>query len=439
VPPATQRPPFFRSALSTYATNIAGAAFSFASVLITARALGVSGRGSIAFLTTVAVIAGRFATLGVDQANANLAGREPHLTRALATTSLALSLLSGALAAGFVGLLIALFPDVGAGSATENLILALTAIPVLTWTFALDRLLRAHYRVSLANLAWLLGPVVSVVVNGSLALMDVLTVGTAVAAWAGGQLLALLLLAWGIVRHLGGFGAFDLRLARRMLGFGLKAYAGEVMLLGNYRMDQWLLGAIAGPRQLGLYSVAVAWVETLFFLPTALTLVQRPDLVRASPEEAKRQASIVFRGAVLITLLLAAALVILAPFLCVTLFGESFRDSVGMLRLLSVGAAGIVALKLFGNALTAQRRPLLETAAIGAAFVCIVALDLILIPPHGGVGAAIASSAAYTIGGIAAALIFIRALSGRLADLLPRGTELVWLWRQVRSRLAPVR
>ena len=129
-------------------------------------------------------------------------------------------------------------------------------------------------------------------------------------------------------------------------------------------LDQWVLGGIAGSRELGLYCVAVAWVQALSFLPTALMLVQRPDLVRASSREAERQASIVFRGTLLITLVLAVGMAALAPFLCVTAFGESFRESVGMLRVLTVGAFGIVALKLLGDALTARRKPMLDTTAI---------------------------------------------------------------------------
>ncbi len=161
--------------------------------------------------------------------------------------------------------------------------------------------------------------------------------------------------------------------------------------------------------------------------------VQRPDLVRASPPEAERQASIVFRAALLITLILAVAMIALAPFLCVTLFGESFRGSVEMLRVLALGAFGIVALKLLGNALTAQRKPLLETAAVSGAFACTVALDVILIPSHGGLGAAVASSVAYVLGGVLVSLIFTRALKGRLRDLVPRGSDLVWVWLRARA------
>lgn len=434
-PAATpQRPPFLRSATSTFATNLAIAGLSFVSVLITARLLGVSGRGSVAFLTTIAFLTAQLATLGIFQAVANFAAREPHLTRALAGTSVALSMLFGVVAAAAVAVIVVVFPAAGGGSGTWDLAMVLAAIPMLVLQPCLDQLLRAHYAFTLANAVWVLTVVANVILVAVLGIVGVLTVSTAVASWIAGQLLRTALLSWGVVRRLDGFGRFDAALTRRLLSFGLKAYFGRVMLLGNYRLDQWILGGIAGPRELGLYSVAVAWVEALFFLPTALTMVQRPDLVRASPEEAQRQALVVFRATLLITFVLAVAMFALAPFLCVTLFGESFRESVAMLRALIVGAFGIVALKLFGNALTAQRKPMLETAAIATAFVCIVALDVTLIPAYGGLGAAVASSIAYIVGGLAMTLIFTRALGGRLRDLVPRGSEIMWLWRRLRAR-----
>ena len=110
------------------------------------------------------------------------------------------------------------------------------------------------------------------------------------------------------------------------------------MLLGNYRLDQWLLGAIAGSRELGLYSVAVAWAEALWFLPTTLSAVQRPDLVRAAKREAARLSTLIFRAAMVLTLVAAAAMLLLAPFLCVTIFGEEFRGSIIDLRVLVLGS-----------------------------------------------------------------------------------------------------
>jgi O-antigen/teichoic acid export membrane protein len=414
------RPPLAASVLAAYGTNLAVAVLSLVNVLITARALGPSGRGEVAFLTTVAFLTAQLAAMGIHQANINFAGRDPALRPALVVNSLVLSLLCGGAAAVGVAAVVIVFPAVGAAASGQLLALALASVPVMILQLALQQLAVADYRFRASNGAWLLVPLVACVVNGTLALAGVLSVGAAVGAWVGGQVLATLVL-WRAVRH--PLRRPDPALARRMLAFGLQTHAGRVMLFGSYRLDQWILGAVAGPRELGLYSVAVAWAEVLFFLPTALATVQRPDLVRADRPSAARQAARAFRPAVLFTAALTLAIVVLAPLLCVGFFGEPFRESVGQVRILALGAFGIVALKLLGATLTAQRMPLRETAAIAFAFVAIVALDAVLIPAHGGTGAAIASTVAYTAGGIAVVAIFARSLPTRARSLIPRPSD----------------
>ncbi len=201
------------------------------------------------------------------------------------------------------------------------------------------------------------------------------------------------------------------------------------MLLGNYRLDQWLLGAISGSRQLGIYSVAVSWAEVLFYLPTTLAAVQRPDLVRAGRRSAATHAATVFRAATVLTAVLAIGLIIAAPVLCATIFGEEFRDSIFDLRVLALGAFGIIALKQLGNALTAQGRPTLASTAIGIGFVATLVLDVLLIPSHGAAGAAVASTLSYTVGGIAVVVIFSRALGTSPVALLPRLADVAALAR----------
>jgi len=96
---------------------------------------------------------------------------------------------------------------------------------------------------------------------------------------------------------------------------------------------------------------------------------------------------------------------------------------VDQLRILAIGGLGILAAKLLGSALIAQRRPLLETIATAGAFVATLVLDVILIPRHGGLGAAIASSTAYSVGGLLVALIAARTLRFSLADLVPTPSD----------------
>src|SRR5436190_23975036 len=78
------RPPFFRSLVGTFGTNVAVAVLSLANVLIMARALGPTGRGDFAFLTTVAGVPALLATLGINQSNANFGAERAEDTPALA-------------------------------------------------------------------------------------------------------------------------------------------------------------------------------------------------------------------------------------------------------------------------------------------------------------------------------------------------------------------
>jgi O-antigen/teichoic acid export membrane protein len=420
---AGQRRSFASAVVETFSANVVVSALSLVNVVVTARALGPAGRGEVAFLTTMAGITSQLAALGVQQANVNLAGGRPKLVPALLANSLALACLLGAAASSIVAGAVALVPAVGGGVATPLLAFVLATLPVLILRLYLEYLAYADYRFRLANVSWMLISLVTCTVNGTLAVLDVLSVAVAVGSWVGGQALAAALLWW----QLGGFRRrprdFDGALARQALGFGLRAHGGRVMLLGNYRVDQWILGSVAGQRELGLYSIAVSWAETLFFLPAAMAAVQRPDLVRADAGEAGRRAAFVFRTAAAATIVATLAVLVLAPVLCVGFFGENFVDAVGPLRVLAVGALGIAALKLLGNALTAQNMPLRETAAIGVSFAAILALDIALIPRYGADGAAIASAIAYSLGGVAVALIFVRSLPARLSWLVPRPAD----------------
>ena len=418
-----QRPSIVSSTLLTFGTQLGIAALSLVNVLIVARALGPDGRGQIAFLTTLSYLTSQIALLGVEQANVNLAGAEPETRSALAGNSLVLAFVFGLVAAAAVAAVILFFPNVGEQIDPRLRWLALGTIPVLILQTYLLLLMRADYRFVYTSAASLIVPVINVGVNASLSILGLLTVGRAFGTWVAGQVLATVILAWWLHGRLAGFGRPDAALARRAIGFGVKAHIGRVMMLGNYKLDQLLVGIMAGSRELGLYSVAVAWAEALFYLPTAVAAVQRPDLVRTSKKEAADQSVVAFRAVLLVTVALAAGLIVAAPFLCVVAFGAAFRGSIDDLRVLALGAFGIVALKLLGSALTAQRRPLLETAAISIAFTVTVVLDVLLIPDYGGLGAAVASAVAYIGGGVAVVVLFGRGLGVRLARLVPRPSD----------------
>src|SRR5438270_9960063 len=287
--------------MGTYGTQVAGAVLGLVNVLIVSRSLGPEGRGNVAFLLTMAMLVSQLSNLGVQSSVMNFGGRDRKLLPTLAGTSVAVSLVLGGLAMGVVAGLIELFPAVGGHTDVLTRWIALGCVPALVLSYYLYMVALVEYRFAVSNIVILLGPVGSALTNLVLAATGELTVRGAVVAWAGGQVLGLIVIVWYIHRRLDGFGRADYRLSKSMVGFGVKTHAGQIGMVGNYRLDQWLLGSISGPKALGLYSVAVAWSEVLFFLPNALATVQRPDLVRADREGASRQASVGFRAGALLT------------------------------------------------------------------------------------------------------------------------------------------
>ncbi|HEY7707612.1 MAG TPA: hypothetical protein VH968_10635, partial [Gaiellaceae bacterium] len=64
-------------------SKVAGNAGFFVAVLFLARGLGPTGRGTIAFITVTALVAARFAGLGIGEATAVFVARRPEARGAL--------------------------------------------------------------------------------------------------------------------------------------------------------------------------------------------------------------------------------------------------------------------------------------------------------------------------------------------------------------------
>lgn len=431
----TVRPDATRSALLMFGTSLTVSALSLVNVLVTSRALGVSGRGQVAFLLTVGSLTAHLATLGVQEANANTASSSPHRTPPLAGNSVVLALLLGTAAAAGLAGLVAVVPAVGGSAPRWLLGVVLATLPVLVLHVYLQQIALAHYRFGVMAAAALLTPVLNAVVNTVLALAGVLTVAATVGAWLVGQALATALYALVIVRHLGGFSRPDRRLAAESLRFGARAHVGRTLSWGSYRLDQWLVGVLGGDRMLGLYSVAVSFSEMLFLVPQVMQTVVRPDLVRADREQARRQTAAVVRIGVLLVLPAVVGVVVLAPFLCVTVLGPDFAGSVTPLRVLTLGSFGVLALKVYGSAMLARGRPMMDSAAVAPALVTMLALDALLVPAAGALGAAVASSAAYLVGGAIAVVLARQVLGGGFRDLVPTPADV----RDLRSRATTAR
>jgi O-antigen/teichoic acid export membrane protein len=423
------------NSLRVLCAQVAGNAGYFASVLLLARALPPAGRGTVAFVTVAALLTSRVAVLGSGDAGKVLAARRPEERARVLANLVALTAATGLAGAGIaVALLIQLPGAHPAGVGPPELALLAMGVVAVASGFAASSFLvgcsrfREYTRV-VAAAPWLYAALLALLCSGGL------TVRRALFAWviAQGAPTALL---WLACFREAGFAPPQARLLREAVGFGLRAWVGGLAYLLNARIDQIVLGLLAGEATLGVYAASVNASEVLFYVPSAVGAALLPALALSAPDALAATALRVFRAVALLTLGGVVPAALLGPLVIPLVFGAAYRASVVPFALLLPGALGFAANAVFSSALLASGAPGRSSLGPLVALSTGIALDLLLIPPLGASGAAIAASVALLCGGTAAACAFgvFRGLTP--AALVPRRADLAALSGQLRSRLS---
>jgi O-antigen/teichoic acid export membrane protein len=398
--------------------QIVGNAGLFVGMLLITRALGPSGRGTVAFLTVTALITAWIARLGVTEATVVFAARRREQRPVLLANSLSFSAAAGIVAAavvcGTLWLVPALRPA-GVG-ATELWVLAFSIVAAC--------LADAGYRFMLGCSRFRAHALVTAVTSWVYPLLAVvfwigpgMTVALGTFVWGATQALrAILLIGLAVSRER--LGRPSSALLRESISFGVRAWIGTLADSLGFRIDQILLALIASEAALGFYVVAVNLSEILLYFPGAVSTALLPIAAGSAPEARLGETLKAFRSAGFVTLASLLLGAIVAPPLIPIVFGAPFSASVTPFLLLLPGLIGFTALIVFSNALMASSLPSLSSLAAIVCFVVGLALDVALIPFFGASGAAGAASAAYLAGGLTALLLYRKRTPFRLRALV---------------------
>lgn len=160
------------------------------------------------------------------------------------------------------------------------------------------------------------------------------------------------------------------------------------------RADRIILGGLVGPSAVGIYSVAVALAEVLWLVPQALSQVL---FSRIAGKSLSARDYVKSRRIALGVVIMGASLVAaLADVIVLTLFGPEFRAGVPVLRLLLFAAVPLASYVIDSMALAAmgKAKEAARTTAAGAAVAVMAGTGMIA---AGGIaGAALASILTYT-------------------------------------------
>jgi O-antigen/teichoic acid export membrane protein len=407
--------------LANVAARVAALASVAVGTLLVARAAGAAGVGIYALLRVLPGLIGVVVSCGLPGAIAYFLAGPSRNDRRLPSTLVALTLVGG-VAGSLVWFAIMplagdrLFPGV------SQLVTAAAGLTVLTQLIVATTKSCAQGSGDMrgANL---------VIVNEELMFLPVYGV-----LWLAGRtgdadlvasLLAadLLTSAWSLSRlRRRGFFQGTQRpspaIARRVAAYGLRAQIGGIMTLLNLRLDFIILSVLVGPAVLGVYAIASKFAELIKVPGMALTYVLYPRYSRAGPARAGADARRLLPRVGIPIALAVAPLWGAAGWLIPVLYGSAFNQAVTPARIILVGlvlegVAGVITAYLYGIG-----RPGLNSWAMGAGLVITVLLDVLLIPPFGSTGAAIASASAYL--GSTLALVGCFAVLDRAPSAVPR-------------------
>jgi O-antigen/teichoic acid export membrane protein len=404
---------------STVTTNVALAGLAAATGVLSARLLHPAGEGELAAIQTWPFFLGTLAMLGLDSALVYFIGRQPEKARQFTSTAVLIGLPS------------------------------FLVLGTVAW-FVLPHLLSAQQTqvVSAARVFLLIGGIYAVVgiPNGSLRASGSFTAWNICRIAPGFTWLCILLMSWRIgnanaipLSRLYLIGTFacslpflvfvnqslqgplrpDVRLAPRMLRFGIPSAITSLPLTINLQLDQMLIVAFLPARSLGLYVIAVSWSGGVAPFLQALGNVLFPHV--SAERDADRQAQLLMtalQSGALVAVATSLPFMLLAPFGLPAIFGPGFAASVPSAVVLVPAAAILSWARIAEAGLQGLGRPALVLIAEAvAAAVTLAALPLLL-HSFGIFGAALASLLGYTAIAIFAVIAISRSTHQRIHVLV---------------------
>lgn len=356
---------------------------------ITARALGVDGRGQLAAIIAVLTVAPWLLDLGLGHWVTRARARGGRPSDVLGT---ALPLALGCSLIGVV-LAIPVSEMVGRGRSvvTTFVLIGLLLVPISVALHVLLGLAVGESRWRLYSATRIISSVLPVVVIVILTLAGLLTVASAAAAYLLGPLIGGLLLLRCVrgVRRL----SFDRQRMRLAATFGAKSWLSQVAGTANGRLDQVLMAGLVSSRQLGLYAVAVSVASVTSGLLAAVSTALFPRVAEGEGDLAARSC----RVTLCIVTAAGAALAAASPALIPFVFGAGFSAAVPMVIILLLASVPMAVSVVLAAALVAINEPGAAMRAELVALAVTIPALIAFVSETGGLGAAVITLAAYSL------------------------------------------
>jgi O-antigen/teichoic acid export membrane protein len=396
-------PPFsWRQLGSNFSSQVAGTlatrfvllGVGVATTVVVARELGPEGRGLYAVAAAVGAFGIQFGNFGLQTSNTYYVSKDRSLLPRLVGNTVAISSVA-ALGSALAWLLFALWPAL-APVRGLLLVLSLAWIPIGLSFMLFRNLLLGLQEVRAYNLIELVARLGGLALIGIVITARAITVVTVFAAVVGTAAASTVWAGLRLRRHLTRRPTLSWSVFALTARYGLRAYLGAFFGFCLLRADLLLVKYMRGATEAGYYSIAVGMADALYILPAVVGIILFPRLAAMSSVRLQWQFATriaLFLGALMIVAALASSLV--AGPAVRLLFGDEFQPATPAFVVLAIAMIFYGTNNVVSSFAAAFGYPwaAVHMWALGALFN--VALNLLLVPPYGIVGSAVASLVCY--------------------------------------------
>jgi len=393
---------FLYDAFSIGVSKVLMIVFGLTTSIIVARVLGPDKNGVIAALLVYPSLFMSFGSLGIRQSTTYFLGKGIFSENQIKTAITQIWLLTAVFSIAVCFVLMRYFSKSG-----ENLwlvILALLPIPFTLFNSYNSGIYLGKNQISIFNkINWIPTFVIFVITTILVLWLSFDISGYLIALIGGPLFISFILLFKNKFIQAFSFN-YNWNIIKQMLSLGLVFAVALLIINLNYRIDVILLDNLSTSFETGIYSKGVSVTEYLWQIPMLLSTVV---FARSAVSKDDKAFSIkivqLLRLSFLAIGLASLVLFLLSKFIIVLMYGEAFSGSIMVLNTLLPGVLLLTVFKVINMDLSGKGKPWVSLKAMIPALLVNVVLNIVFIPKHGAVGAALASTISYSL----AALLFI--------------------------------
>ena len=366
--------------------------------LLSAWALGPTGRGDLMVILMWPAIFSMVAQVGLPQAFRYWVAKRPECGSALFSNAVIVTVVGGLLVLVFAELIIPYLIGERSPEVLRLTRIYLLVIPVHLLTDLMRGLLEGARKFTWVGALRLIlfgVQLFSYVILWMLGKLTVASSSYTMLASLGASMIVSIIAVW---RELKPKWRPSVSEMKTTLQYGVRDYPGILTEFVNWRLDLMMLVGTASSAAIGLYVVALRLADVTSTLAGSVGDALLPEVAASKKaDEATRVVARSLRLTICAHLLILVPLWVAAPYILQFAYGESFVEVTNVLRLLMFASVVWSAGAIVISGLNGLGHPGLSAVArIAAAVVMVVAL-LTLLPTRGIQGAAISSILGYSV------------------------------------------